>query len=145
MKKIKDVDNDRVLLVSIKDMNTSAYVLITLILCLTIVPPLFSNKKGFFNELYWDDVYYSILYTFIAFLLIVGPFFVNTTHWFMRYLSFLLGAWYVAGVIYILQNFGKEDDKMIDKDTTMYFRYLFVFIICITLITLNRLWIKLQQ
>lgn len=145
MKNTKKTDSDKFVTISVKDMNASAYVLNILVLSLTLVPIIFSQKSGIFNEKYWEDVYYAILYLFISFLMIVGPFFVDKSKWFMRWLSFLLGGWYFSGLIYILQNFGKSEDSTNIKDNTVYFKYLLIFLITITLITINRLWIKMRQ
>ncbi len=117
-----------------------AIVLIFLLCLLNIVPGLFSET------VYFDNVYYTILYVLLTFLGFSLPFLVvKLNKWYKR-LSALIGSWCFSGLIIEVVNLTCPEyvlNSMDDK--SVYFKFVVSFTIGIAAIMTGETWMKREQ
>jgi len=106
-------------------MNSKIATILVLLMCmLNLVPPLF--KDG----VYFDNIYYSILYLLLSFLAISIPFLVPIINKHIMRISFLIGGWFIFGLIFELINFFIPKIVLNSKsDSFVFAKMLIVFII----------------
>lgn len=98
------------------------------------------------HGLYFDNVYNVMLYLLLSWLSISLPFFTKKLSRSMKALSLLSGAWWVAGCAFEVANFAEPWKVYNCPENRGTFGYcLFVFIIGLTLIIINKKWNKLAQ
>lgn len=106
---------------------------------LNLAPPLFRNVA---DGVYFDNVYYAILYTLLSFLGIAIPFMVNLPK-FLTAISNILGGWFIAGLYFEVVNF-KTPEIVINNESSpeMFTKFAMCFMVAITFIMINFTWKK---
>ena len=143
-----------------KSLNILATIIVSFAASILIIPPFFTEKgimiaipkifsfhiKGLFGGIYYDNVYYTLLFLYFSIIMLSGPFFVPTLNkWIIR-LSIGVGAWYTAGLAYEISNFTTpEEVRNTNKDVAIYNEYLMAFIIFISFLITIETWIKLKK
>ncbi len=144
----------------IKSLNILATIIVSFATSILIIPPFFTKEgitleipslfsyhiKGLYGGLYFDNIYYTLLFTYFSVIMLSGPFFIPTLNrWIIR-LSIVVGAWYTAGLAYEISNFTVPDEiRNTDKELVVYNRYLVAFIIAVSFIITIETWIKLKK
>ncbi len=101
-----------------------ATILILLMSMLNLIPPLFAGTE------YFDNIYYSILYLFLSFTAIALPFIATKLNDTIVRISFLLGGWFVFGLIFELINFAVPSIVLNTESSNFLFsKILTIFII----------------
>lgn len=117
-----------------------ATILILLMCMLNLIPPLFSDG-GVFDAIYFDNVYYSILYLILSFTGITLPYMVEDLPKSMKIISTMIGSWFIAGLVNGLINMVTPDIVLNNsKDDALYLKYFITFTVGLLFIVLNSLW-----
>ena len=98
------------------------------------------------HGIYFDNVYFSMLFIFFSWLSISIPVIFKEIPRAFRWISFLSGGWWIAGASFEIANIAEplktyNTPEMQDQ----YGYYLFAFIIGTTFIILNEIWNKQEQ
>jgi hypothetical protein len=133
-----------------------ALVLILLISLLVLVPPMFTSggifnvqyegldekcNKVILNGLYFDNVFYIIMYTLIAFLGFTIPFLVEKLNKHLKKISTILGAWFFCGFINGIFQISIPSFKF-SNDAIMFTKLLMTFVIGLFVIIASDIWSK---
>lgn len=114
-----------------------ATILILLMCMLNLIPPLF--KGG----VYFDNVYYSILYLLLSFLGLSIPYLVPEIPKSLRLISTIIGSWFVAGLVNGLINMVIPTVVLNNSlDEAMYLKFMITFTISVTFIIIDSIWSK---
>ena len=117
-----------------------ATILIFLMCMLNLVPPLFAT-----NELYFDNVYYSILYLLLSFLAISLPFMVSNLNKHLNRICFLIGGWFIFGLIFELINFFVPNIVLNSQANGILFaKFLTVFTIGVAFTITHSQWKRMK-
>lgn len=117
-----------------------ATILIFLMCTLNLVPPLVSG-----NSMYFDNVYYSLLYLLLSFLAISLPFMVATLNKQLNRISFLIGGWFIFGLIFELINFFVPDIVLNTKsDGFLFAKFLTIFTIGVAFTITHDQWKRMR-
>lgn len=111
-----------------------ATVIILLMAMINLVPPMFAGG------VYFDNVYYTILYMLLAFIGIALPFIVKLPGY-LTAISHVLGGWFVAGLYFEVVNF-KAPEVVINNDSSpeLFIKAVVCFTVAITFIMINYTW-----
>lgn len=112
-------------------MSKFATVIILLMAMLNLIPPLF---KG---TVYFDNSYYCVLYSLLSYTCIVLPFLVPLMKPIVKSISFVLGCWFFAGLVFEFKNLFIPYSLENSKDSIDYYIYLVCFIIAVILLIIN--------
>lgn len=117
-----------------------ATTLIFLMCSLNLVPPLFAG-----NELYFDNVYFSILYLLLSFLAISLPFMVSNLNKHLNRICFLIGGWFIFGLIFELINFFVPN-IVLNNETSgfIYAKFLTIFTIGVAFTITHSQWKRMK-
>lgn len=144
----------------IKSLNILATIIVSFATSILIIPPFFSSDgihlelfnftvlkvKGLYGGIYYDNIYYTLLFLYFSVIMLSGPFFVPTVSVFIRRLSIGVGAWYTAGLIYEISNFNTpEEIRNTSKDLFLYNKYLIFFIVFLSFLITIETWIRLKK
>lgn len=101
-----------------------------------LVPPMFADS------VYFDNVYYTIIYMLLAFTGISLPF-ITRLPGYLTAISHILGGWCVAALYFEIVNF-ETPDIVINNDSSpeMFIRFVMCFVVAITFIMINFTWKK---
>lgn len=114
-----------------------ATILILLMCMLNLIPPLFSGG------VYFDNVYYSILYLLLSYLGLVLPYLVPMLPKPLKMISTIVGGWFIAGLVNGLINMVTPDIVINNShDKAMYLKFMLTFTISITFIVIESIWSK---
>jgi Na+/melibiose symporter-like transporter len=117
-----------------------ATILILLMCTLNLIPPLFAG-----NKLYFDNVYYSLLYLLLSFLAISLPFMVTTLNKHLNRISFLVGGWFVFGLIFELINFFIPNVVLNNEsDGFLFAKFLTIFTIAVAFNLTHDQWKRMR-
>lgn len=117
-----------------------ATILILLMCMLNLISPLFAG-----NELYFDNVYYSLLYLLLSFLAIALPFMVNNLNKHLNRISFLVGGWFVFGLIFELINFFIPSVVLnTESDGFLFAKFLTIFTIALAFNLTHSQWKRMK-
>lgn len=104
---------------------------------LNLIPPLFRGG------VYFDNVYYSILYLLLSFLGLSLPYLVLELPKPLKIVSTMIGAWFVAGLINGLINMVVPDIVLNNShDEAMYLKFMLTFTIGVTFTVTHSIWSK---
>lgn len=103
-----------------------------------------SSEGELIHGIYFDNVYNVILYLLLSWLSISIPILFKTLKKHYRWVSFMSGAWWIAGCAFEIANFAEPLKVYNNSQIRSTYGYcLFVFIIGLTIIILNKKWNKL--
>lgn len=112
-----------------------AILLITLMAALNLIPPLFAET------IYFDNVYYTLLYLLLTFLGISIPFMVSSLPKPIKIVSNLLAGWFFSGLAYELLNFSMPDIVINTvSEKIIYYKYLVAFTVAMLFIMIEQTW-----
>jgi hypothetical protein len=142
-------------------MQKAVMLLILLLGMINLVPPMFAEggtfdmtyyalnecgEKKLYHGLYFDNVYYTLVYlscTFSSFLL---PLFLSRKYKYVAWCSFGMGAWFLSGLAFELINFASpEFIYNSDQDRLTYTKYVIAFVFLIGSLTTHEAWIKQKK
>ena len=137
-------------------MNRFALPTILFIAIFQLCPPMFATGGTFdvtikdggevIHGIYFDNVYNVLLYLLLSWLSISIPVVFKELKREYRWLSFLSGAWWIVGSAFEVANFAEPLEVYNTSEVrSTYGYYLFVFIIGLTMIILNKKWRKQEQ
>lgn len=144
----------------IKSLNILSTIIVSFATSILIVPPFFTKEgvtidipflfsyhfKGLYEGLYFDNIYYTLLFLYFSVIMLAGPFFVPTLNRWLIRLSVVVGSWYTAGLTYEISNFTvPEEVRNTSEELILYNKYLIAFIISIAFIITIETWIKLKK
>lgn len=118
-------------------MNGNLATIIVLLMCmLNFIPPLFAT-----NGLYFDNVYYSLLYLLLSFVAISLPFMITTLNKHVSKISFMIGGWFIFGLIFELINFFVPSIILNNSTNSFLFsKFLIVFTIGLAFTITHKQW-----
>ena len=117
-----------------------AIVLIFLMCALNMVPGLFSET------VYFDNVYYIILYFLLTFLGFSIPFLVSKLNKWIKRISNLIAGWCFAGLIIEFLNLTSPELVYNSKDDkNLYFKFIVMAAVGISVIMTSETWTKKPQ
>jgi len=112
-------------------------VIILLMAALQFVPPQFIGTE------YFDNSYYTILYTLLAVMALALPFLVESLPKYIKRAFMVFSAWYLSALIFEVLNWFTPDIIInSDSDTSNFVRYSIMFTVAISLIIINESWRK---
>jgi len=138
-------------------MTKVATILIFLLLMLNLVPPLFREGAIFDlwqvvsvdsegNEMkvggmYFDNVYYTLLYLILTYTAICLPYLVVKLPKVIKWLSFGVGAWFMFGLFFEVLNF-LVPEIILNTQTNdyVYSKVVMVSTLCIAFILIHDSW-----
>lgn len=112
-----------------------------------LVPPLFAEGGTLdFMQLYFDNVFFTLLYLFASFFGISMPFILPKMNIVIRSISSLFGAWFFAAFIFEVLNF-KIPEEVLNSDAnrTLYTKFLIAFIVGLSISMVRETWQKSQK
>lgn len=138
-----------------------AIVITTLMVMLNIIPPMFTTggifnvKYEYINEcdetivldgLYFDNLYYILLFLFCSFVGFTLPFLVENLNIHIKRISTLLGSWFFGGVLVELFNLSIPSEVLNSNiDNPFYFKVVICFVIGLFAIMSSETWSKQKK
>jgi len=117
-----------------------AVIIILLMAMLNLIPPLFANT------VYFDNVYYIIMYLLLSFLGFSLPFMVESLNKQLKRISTLLGSWFFGGVLMELFNLSIPSEVLNSNiDNPFYFKVVICFVIGLFAIMSSETWSKQKK
>ncbi|MFT5724176.1 MAG: hypothetical protein ACI9JN_001293 [Bacteroidia bacterium] len=130
--------------------------IVLMIALATFVPPLFSEGMIFSvdglvqdfsgefvktNQLYFDNVYFSLSFLVTSYFAICLPFILPKMHWIFAMISTGFGAWYFFGFLFEVFNF-KIPSIVLNTsgDNAMYTKFVAAFAFGIIIIMIRDIW-----
>ena len=121
--------------------------LVLLLSLFGLVPPLFAEGGTFnFMELYYDNVYFTLLYLFLAFFGISMPFILPKMSIVIRTIYSMFGAWFFAAFLFEVLNF-KIPEEVLNSDAnrTLFTKFLIAVIVGLSISMVRETWQKSQK
>lgn len=116
-------------------MNRFLVIVVFLLCILNLIPPMFQNS------VYFDNVYNVILYGFLSFMGISIPFIGTGLNGYIKWLSNLIGAWYLTGLTFEIMNFKFPEIVLNSPDNNYYYvKFLMSFTIGVAFIITSSTW-----
>lgn len=118
---------------------------IVLLLCLFGLVPSFFAKGGFldFLELFWDNVFFTLMYLLAAWVGIAIPFILPKMGRVWCVISQMFGAWFFAAFMYEVFNFRIPDVVLnSSEDRSLFTKFLIAFIVGLSFIIIRETWQK---
>ena len=112
-------------------------IIILLMAVLQFGPPQFVGTE------YFDNSYYTALYTLLTVVAFALPFLVVDLPKYIKRTCLVFSAWYLSALIFEVLNWFTPDVIInSDGDTTTFVRYSIMFSVAISLIIINESWHK---
>jgi hypothetical protein len=103
---------------------------------LNLIPPLLAET------VYFDNVYYIILFMMLSFIGIALPF-IFTLPKYLTAISHILGGWFIAGFAFELMNLQTPEIVLNDaSNPVIYTKAVLCFMVSITFIMIKFTWKK---
>jgi len=121
--------------------------IVFLIALFGLLPPFFS-KGGLFESLliYWDNVFFTMMYLVISFTGIAMPFILPKMGRVICSISSMFGSWFFASFLYELFNFTIPDIVLNNsEDRTLFTKFLIAFIIGLSFTMARETWEKSEK
>ena len=142
-------------------MNKIGTLIVLLIAFFNLFPPLFA-EGGMFSVtgnaidlegnivevqgIYYDNVYFTILYLLLTYIAIAVPFLLPKLNKTIARISMMSGAWFFSALLYEVFNFTIPDIILnSDKYRTLYVRFTVMFCIGLLTIMIRETWIKTKK
>lgn len=111
-------------------------ILILLMAMLNLVPPLFVNT------VYFDNIYYILLFLLLSFVGVSLPFLVESLHKQLKRISILLGSWFFSGLVMELFNLSIPEIVLnsSSNNNVMFFKSVVCFIVGVVIIMSSEIW-----
>jgi len=134
-------------------LNLASFIILGLFWVIVLIPRLFSKSFGFWNKIYYDNVYYSLNYLIFTLIALSGPFiFIASAKNWIRWSSLIIGSWFAMCLVFEIMNF--QNPELVynnNSEDSLYFKFLIgamiatIFIITNTLTTWVTERAKLQE